>query len=91
MLGLLGTGARSSEGKTEAPGRWESGGDGGREGGDRVAERFQLRPQRHCPAFHLHFRFRRGPEVGGRRRRRAEEVEVVPGGRFPPPSRFGAE
>lgn len=33
MRGLLGTGARSSEGKTEAPGRWESGGDGGREGG----------------------------------------------------------
>lgn len=58
----------------------------------RTAERFQRLPQRLCPAFHLHFRFRRGPEVGGRRRRlRAEEVEVVPGGRFPPPSRFGAE
>lgn len=41
---------------------------------------------------HRHFRFRRGPEVGGQRRR-AEEVEEVPGGRFPPPSasRFRVE
>lgn len=40
-----------------------------------------------------HFRFRRGPEVGGQLRLRAEEVEEVPGRRFPPPSRsrFRAE
>lgn len=29
------------------------------------------------PSLHRHFRFRRGPEVGGRRRLRAEEVEEV--------------
>lgn len=39
-----------------------------------------------APPAHRHFRFRRGPEVGGRRRLRAEEVEEAPGGRFPPPS-----
>lgn len=39
------------------------------------------------PPSHQHFRFRREPEVGGRQRLRAEEVEEVPGCRFPPPSR----
>lgn len=45
-----------------------------------------------APPSHLYFRFRRGPEVGGRRLR-AEEVEEEPVGSFPPPraSRFGAE
>lgn len=40
-----------------------------------------------APPSHQNFRFRREPEVGGRQRLRAEEVEEVPGGRFPPPSR----
>lgn len=39
-----------------------------------------------APPSHRLFRFRRSPEVGGRRRLRAEEVEEAPGGRFPPPS-----
>lgn len=45
---------------------------------------------RRSPA-HKSFRFRRIPEVGGRRRLRAEEGKEVPGGRFPPPSGAGAE
>ncbi|XP_067599441.1 actin-related protein 2/3 complex subunit 5-like protein isoform X1 [Pseudorca crassidens] len=55
-----------------------------------LSRRFPTRP---TPPSHLHIRFRRGPEVGGRRRLRAEEVEEVPGGSFPPPSRsrFRAE
>lgn len=39
-----------------------------------------------APPSHRPFRFRRSPEVGGRWRLRAEEVEEALGGRFPPPS-----